>query len=145
MTDPLPTSFLRAIHRAPALRNPNEQNLPSRNPQLPIEGAAHKEAANDAVRRELEPSALRKNVGNRKAQKTDSSRFLIRVTSVRKLLLDDDNLCEKFVVDCCRYAGAVPNDSPATTRIETAQRKASKGEDERTIVEIYELPDQPAG
>jgi hypothetical protein len=65
--------------------------------------------------------------------------LLVRVTSVRKRLIDEDNLCEKFHIDCLRYAGLIPDDSPDKVRIETTQRKAGKDEDERVIIEILPI------
>ena len=72
-------------------------------------------------------------------QRSTGASFLIRVTSVRKRLLDEDNLCEKYHVDLCRYAGVLPDDAPGTCRIETTQRKAAKGEAEHSVIEVYEL------
>lgn len=65
--------------------------------------------------------------------------FLVVVTTVRKRLLDEDNLCEKYHVDLCRYAGAIPGDSPATTRIEVRQEKADPGQREEVRIEIFQL------
>lgn len=65
-------------------------------------------------------------------------RILVRVTSVRVRLLDEDNLAEKYVVDCCRYAGLIPSDAPATTKIEVAQRKCEAGETEHVLIEIFQ-------
>lgn len=58
---------------------------------------------------------------------------------MRVRLLDEDNLCEKYHVDCCRYAGLIPDDAPSLVRIQTLQRKARRGEAEHTEVEIYRL------
>jgi hypothetical protein len=74
-----------------------------------------------------------------KAQGNDSGKFLVRVTSFRRRLLDEDNLCEKYVVDCCRYAGLIPGDAPGTTKIETSQQKVSSKEEERTEVTIERM------
>ena len=65
-------------------------------------------------------------------------RILVRVTSIRNRLLDEDNLCEKYHVDLCRYAGALPDDTPDKVKIEVCQRKAAKGERERTEIVINE-------
>lgn len=65
--------------------------------------------------------------------------LLVRVTSVRKRLIDEDNLCEKYHIDCLRYAGLIPDDSPDKVRIQTTQRKALKEEEERVIIEILPL------
>jgi hypothetical protein len=70
------------------------------------------------------------------AEKGNPERVLVRVTSVRKRLIDEDNLAEKYHVDCCRYAGLIHADSPDQTKIEVCQRKAAKDEAEHTIIEI---------
>lgn len=83
-----------------------------------------------------------KNVGVAKVslQKEAGGRFLVRVTSIRRRLLDEDNLCSKYFIDLCRYAGALPGDEPGTAKIETDQRKPKKGEAEKIIIEIFKLP-----
>lgn len=67
-------------------------------------------------------------------------RFRVRITSVRRRLLDEDNLCEKYVVDCCRYAGLIPGDASGQTKIEVFQRKCAKGEAEKIEVRIEMMP-----
>lgn len=67
----------------------------------------------------------------------DTAQFLVRVTSHRKRLLDEDNLGIKYHVDTLRYAGLLPGDSPATTHIEARQRKVAKGEPEKTVIEMF--------
>jgi hypothetical protein len=84
---------------------------------------------------------LERNSGNgslakSEAEKGNSERVLVRVTSVRKRLIDEDNLAEKYHVDCCRYAGLIHGDEPSKTKIEVCQRKAAKDEAEHTIIEI---------
>ena len=109
------------------------------NPELFREGTYDQKTKADAVRPKLEPSGKSGALRARKGKDADSRHFLVRVTSIRRILLDEDNLCEKYVVDCCRYAGLLPSDRPGQTKIEVCQRKAGKEEDEATIVEIYEL------
>ncbi len=87
------------------------------------------------VERNLRPRSL----AARQTQESDPGRFLVRVTSFRRRLLDEDNLCEKFAVDCCRYAGLIPGDAPATTRIEVRQEKVGSKAEERTEVVIERL------
>jgi hypothetical protein len=72
------------------------------------------------------------------AQGQSGQRFLVLVTSFRRRLLDEDNLCEKFHVDCCRHAGLLPDDSAKTTRIETRQVIVKDDEDLRTEIEIID-------
>ena len=65
-------------------------------------------------------------------------RVLVRVTTRRKRLLDEDNLCEKYHVDLCRYAGVVSDDAPERTKIEVHQTKCRKGEPEEITIEVYQ-------
>lgn len=72
----------------------------------------------------------------KEVQRRTDGRFFVRVESVRKRLADEDGLCEKYVLDCCRYAGLIPDDSPELCKVETSQRKAAKGEEEHTQITI---------
>ena len=67
-----------------------------------------------------------------------SGRVLVRVTTRRKRLLDEDNLCEKYHVDLCRYAGVLSDDAPERTKIEVSQTKCRKGEQEEITIEVYQ-------
>jgi len=84
----------------------------------------------------LERDSIPGTLGQVEAEARYTGRFLVRVTSVRKRLLDEDNICEKYHVDCCRYAGLIPTDSPSRVRIETTQRKCQKDEEEHVQIEI---------
>ena len=84
----------------------------------------------------MEHGARPEPLAKGEAEKRDCSRFLVRVVSVRRRLLDEDNLCAKYHVDLCRYAGALPCDAPERCHIETTQRKAAKGEEERTEITV---------
>lgn len=92
--------------------------------------------ASPIVERRSKPRALAKG----KTQKGDSRRFFVRVTSYRVRLLDEDNLCEKYGVDCLRYSGILPGDSAAEARIVTSQEKVSRKDEERTTFEISLIP-----
>lgn len=90
------------------------------------------------------PAELESDFGNgslaaEEIQGTIGGKLLVRVTSVRTRLLDEDNLCEKYHVDLCRYAGILFKDSPGSVKIEATQRKAGKGEQEKIIIEIFQI------
>lgn len=78
-------------------------------------------------------------LGQEEVQRRACSKFFIRVTSVRHRLIDQDNLCEKYHVDLCRYASIIPDDSPDKLEIEVCQIKAGKGQQEKTIIEVFEI------
>lgn len=88
---------------------------------------------------ELERVAWYAALRKAQTQRQDCQRFLVRVTSVRTRLLDEDNLCEKYHVDLCRYAGCLPQDDPSKTHIEVRQRKADPGEGEHVRIEIFSI------
>jgi len=69
-------------------------------------------------------------------QEGNPARFLVRVTSYRRRLLDEDNLCEKYFCDCCRYAGLLPEDSADVAKIEVCQIKVAHKHEEKTVIEI---------
>jgi len=70
-------------------------------------------------------------------QETVAGRVHIRFESVRKRLLDPDNLSVKWMLDCLRYCGAISGDEPEKITLEVGQRKCAKGEAECTVVEIF--------
>ena len=72
-------------------------------------------------------------------QRQSGQGFLVRVTSLRTRLLDEDNMCEKYHVDLCRYAGVIPDDSPSEVKIEVCQKKAVKGEAEKITIEVFKI------
>jgi hypothetical protein len=111
----------------------------ARNPQLSRQRPADKEGATHAMRPKLEQRVAATAPRKGRAQAEDSRRFLVVVTSYRCRLIDEDNLCEKYVVDCCRYAGRIPGDGPGKTQIETRQVKVGQEAEERTLVEIFEI------
>ena len=71
----------------------------------------------------------------------DPSRLLVCIESVRKnRLLDTDNLYggAKFYCDFLRYCGAIPDDTEDQIELKVTQRKAKKGEEEKTIIEVWD-------
>lgn len=103
--------------------------------RYPVQVVPDGEAPAAVVERDLRPRPLAKG----KAEKPDTGKFLVRVTSFRRRLLDEDNLCEKYHVDCARYAGLLPGDDPSQARIETRQEKVRSKEEERTEIVIERL------
>jgi hypothetical protein len=85
----------------------------------------------------MESSIGNAPLGAKEIQRPVGERFLVRVTSIRRRLLDEDNLCEKYHVDLCRYSGVLPDDAPGKVQIKVCQQKAAKGEAERVEIEIF--------
>ena len=116
-------------------------SAPPAAPVAPRAVDAPKDSYDNHTDRAGKAAKLERNLGNGplakgEAEKGNPERVLVRVTSVRKRLIDEDNLAEKYHVDCCRYAGLIHGDEPSKTKIEVCQRKAAKGEAEHTIIAI---------
>lgn len=86
---------------------------------------------------ELESDSSNAALGSLQVQERVSSKFLVRITSFRKRLLDEDNLCEKFHTDLCRYSSVLPSDAPGRAKIEVSQAKVGGAHKEFTRIEIY--------
>ena len=70
----------------------------------------------------------------------DPSRLLVCIESCRTRLLDTDNLYggAKFYCDFLRYAGVIPEDTEDQIELKVTQRKVRKGEEEKTIIEVWD-------
>jgi hypothetical protein len=71
-----------------------------------------------------------------KGKKEASGRVHFKFVSVRKRLIDPDNVSVKWLLDCCRRIGLVAGDEHDKVTLETSQRKAAKGEEEHTQITI---------
>lgn len=69
-------------------------------------------------------------------EKAPSGKFILRIESHRRRLLDEDNTCEKYLVDTLRYAGLIPADDPETLHIEVTQFKCKKDQEEHVVITI---------
>jgi hypothetical protein len=116
----LTDAMRRCMHREPALRKPNANHNTNDTGKATIPQRASSDAA----------------LGAAQVQGGTGNRILVRIESVRKRLLDEDNLVSKYHTDLCRYSGLIPSDAPGVCKIETSQRKAEKGEEERTEITI---------
>ena len=89
----------------------------------------------------MESTTFTPALGQAQIKVPNSGRLLVRVTSRRTRLLDEDNLSAKWVCDCLRYAGIIQDDTPSQVKIEVGQQKISgkAGEKESVIIEIFAL------
>jgi len=87
----------------------------------------------------VERGSVHEPLEAQEVQRPACQRVLVRVESVRKRLLDEDNLCEKYHVDLLRYAGVISGDEADKTKIETSQCKAQKGEEEKIVITIQKI------
>lgn len=60
----------------------------------------------------------------------------VRVVSYRTRLIDPDNLCPKYFVDCCRYGGFIKNDTAKEIEFSVSQTKVKTKAEECTEITI---------
>ncbi len=97
--------------------------------------------SNDQASRAVFEQALRHEpLAKAKGKEAHSGRFRVLVTSYRRRLTDQDNLAPKFFIDCLRYAGVIPDDTPQAIDYSITQVKVRKKEEERTEIQVDEAP-----
>jgi hypothetical protein len=84
----------------------------------------------------VEPAPRDDALGPPPLQEANHERITVSVCSVRKRLLDEDNLAAKFCVDSLRYLGIIPDDCPEKVHIEVSQRKCKPDETEHVLIQI---------
>jgi len=99
------------------------------NPDLA--GGAPRSQPQQTVRHEPVAAVPRKD-GN-------STRYAVRICSFRRRLLDPDNLCGKFFVDCLRRGGIIPDDTAAIMDYGIRQQKVKSKKEEHTEIVIERL------
>ena len=77
-------------------------------------------------------------LGKAQGKAEGSGRFLVRIASYRWRLCDPDGLVGKHLLDCARYAGIIPDDSPKEIDYQIFQIKCKKGE-EKTVMTIERI------
>jgi len=75
-------------------------------------------------------------VGTKEGKDQNPERFFVRVTSHRRRLIDPDNLCPKYFVDCLRYARIIPNDRAKDIELSISQQKSKT---DHTEIEVLKL------
>jgi hypothetical protein len=84
----------------------------------------------------LKRSTRTRALAKDESEKGTTSRVHLRITSVRKRLIDPDNLFAKSTIDCLRYAKLIADDCENQISLEISQKKITKGEDPHTTIEI---------
>jgi hypothetical protein len=85
-------------------------------------------------------STGKKSLGIDQGKTGNSSRCVLRYTSRRCRLLDEDNWCTKFFTDALRYCGALSNDTPDKVTISVMQEKVAHRCQEETVIELEYPP-----
>lgn len=81
-----------------------------------------------------ESIAGNESVAKKEGKSINSGRVLVRIVSYRRRLLDPDNLCPKYFIDCLRYAEIIKNDREEDIELSVTQRKVNTRQEERTEI-----------
>ena len=97
-------------------------------------------AANDdhraPSRAEPQPAVRNEPVAAARGKAAHAGRVLVRVASFRRRLLDPDNLCPKYFIDACRYAGLIRDDTAEAIEFSCGQIKVKTKAEEKTVITI---------
>ena len=85
---------------------------------------------------ELERHLSTGTLATHEGEESSPGRVHLRIISIRKRLLDPDNLSVKWLIDCLRYARIISGDEPDKITLQVEQRKCAKGEAEATQIFI---------
>ena len=83
---------------------------------------------------ELERHPSTGTLATHEGEEGRASRVHLRIVSIRKRLLDPDNLSVKWLIDCLRYSSIIRGDEPDKITLQVEQRKCAKGEAEATEI-----------
>ena len=88
---------------------------------------------------EPEPTLFDESLSEIEGKEGDPSRMLVCIESIRKKLLDKDNLYggAKFFCDFLRLSGVIREDTEKEIYLQVTQRKPKKGEAEKTVIEVW--------
>jgi hypothetical protein len=64
----------------------------------------------------------------------------VRITSFRRRLIDPDNLCAKYFLDCVRYSGLIEDDSARHITYQIAQEESADPRTEITVTRERKEP-----
>lgn len=87
-------------------------------------------------RAQPEPGAGNALAGPAQGGTQDAGCFVVRITSYRVRLIDDDACVGKWFVDALRYSGLLPGDSVGQLDFQIRQSKVPSKSFERTEIEI---------
>lgn len=96
-------------------------------------------ATNPAPRPKPQRAVRDEPLGKAGREKENPSRFRVRIVSLRCRLIDPDNLCPKYFIDCLRYAEMLRDDRAQDIILEVSQQKVATKEEEHTLIEIEPL------
>lgn len=106
--------------------------------------ATNRKKINTSPKREPQAAKPKSSSGHEPLAKVegkegDSSRLLVLIESVRKRLLDTDNLYggAKYFCDFLRYIKTLPEDTEAIIELRVTQRKPRTNEEEKTVIEVW--------
>lgn len=116
----LTTEQLNEILQRPAIAKRNQVGSEEKTPQPQC-----------AVRNEP--------VAEKTGEAPNTGRFRVCIEGRRVRLIDPDNLCGKYFLDCCRYAGLIPQDTAAVIDYSISQTKVKTKEEELTVITITPL------
>lgn len=115
------------------------KRFPNASPAFWKLNEAHLLAEDSGAAAELERSPGDVPARPHAAQEAPAGRVRLRYTIVRRRTLDPENCYTKCFTDCLRAHGIIRDDRDEDIILEVSQRKAAKGEEEETLIEVFQI------
>jgi len=74
-------------------------------------------------------------------KRSGKPKYIIQFICFRVRLLDNDNLCTKFMCDGLRHAGIIEDDNPAICEMRWRQVRVTGSKREGTLIRVWEIDD----
>ena len=85
---------------------------------------------------EPEPIVRDESLGSVQGKAKYAASIHVHITSWRVRPVDPDNLCPKYFIDCLKYAGFIPDDTPWDITLELEQVQVEDKRDEGTEIVV---------
>jgi hypothetical protein len=93
-----------------------------------------------ALRHPLSKPAVRHEpLGEKPGTQQVPARLQVRFTAYRSRFIDPDNCVPKYLLDCLRHCGAIPDDSLQHIEVCVRQAKAPAGHLQGTLIELIPI------
>ncbi len=117
---------------------PEEYNAILNRPAIKRANAAN-QTGSQAQAPQPECPVRHEPVAEKKRERSHAGRFHVSVEGRRVRLIDPDNATPKYFIDCCRYAGLIPDDRSQDIELSVTQTKVKTKEEECTVITIEKL------
>lgn len=87
----------------------------------------------------LKPAVRHEPLGEEQGKGKSTARIQVRFTAYRSRFIDPDNCVPKYLLDCLRHCGAIPDDSLQHVEVCVRQARAPAAHLQGTLIELIPI------